>query len=151
MTKLDVFKKLIREEVRQVFREEIKTLLTEMRLQPTPQPSQNNYKKTLKETLTAPVPKKTVRIQDTGDPIRDLLVETATAMTGDEYKTLVNLGSDAAQGFPQMYAQPEVQVVSTVEDMIASTRPVYDINQVEIDTVPDFSGLMQTLKSKGKI
>jgi hypothetical protein len=35
--------------------------------------------------------------------------------------------------------------------MLANTRPSGDINAVRIDTVPDFSGLMQTMKSKGQI
>jgi hypothetical protein len=152
MNKLDAFKKLIREEVRKVFKEEIKALLQELKTPTTTQSIPGGYKKALKETVTAPVQKKFTPPQPTGDPIKDLLAETATAMTGDEYKTLVSLGSNSAQGFPQMFAQQEeVQVVSSVEDMIASTGPVHDINQVEIDTVPDFSGLMNTLKSKGQI
>jgi hypothetical protein len=152
MNKLDAFKKLIREEIRKVFKEEIKALLQELKIPTTTQTVSGGYKKALKETITTPVHKKFTPPHLTGDPIKDLLAETAVSMTGDEYKTLVNLGSNSAQGFPQMFAQQEeVQVVSSVEDMIASTGPVYDINQVEIDTVPDFSGLMNTLKSKGQI
>jgi hypothetical protein len=42
-------------------------------------------------------------------------------------------------------------VVESVDQMLANTRPAGDINAVRIDTVPDFSNLMQTMKEKGQI
>jgi hypothetical protein len=42
-------------------------------------------------------------------------------------------------------------VVESVQEMLAQTRPVSDIHQVNIDAVPDFSEMMSVLKSKGQI
>jgi hypothetical protein len=42
-------------------------------------------------------------------------------------------------------------VVESVDQMLSSTRPAGDINAVKIDVVPDFSGLMKTMKEKGQI
>ena len=60
------------------------------------------------------------------------------------------MSSNMAQGFngPMMN---EVQVVNSVDAMLANTRPAGDINAVKIDMVPDFSALMGKLKQDGKI
>jgi hypothetical protein len=42
------------------------------------------------------------------------------------------------------------KVVDSVDAMIASSKDK-DINQVSIDAVPDFSGLMGKMKEAGKI
>ena len=158
MMKVDAFRRLIREEVQKVLREELKVILAELR---KPEPViKNNYTKTIKETIRKEPPKP--NIQETAlnskDPIQRLLAETAYGMDASEYRTLMNAGSDMAQGFPQMFGapshqafSPEPQVVESVTEMLASTQPVHDINQVQIDVVPDFTGLMQTMKSKGQI
>ena len=44
----------------------------------------------------------------------------------------------------------ETKVVDSVNDMVAGQR-TSDINQVSIDSVPDFSGLMSNLKNNGKL
>ena len=44
----------------------------------------------------------------------------------------------------------EPKVVDSVNDMVAGQR-TSDINQVSIDSVPDFSGVMNSLKDKGKL
>lgn len=156
--KLDAFRKLIREEVRQVLREELKVVLTELR---KPEKVTNNtYTKSIKESIKkAPIPTTPQEIAlNSKDPIQRLLAETAYGMDASEYKTLLNADSEMAQGFPQMFggnqsrfSSPEPQVVSTVNEMLASTPPVSDINQVQIEAVPDFSALMQTMKNKGQI
>ena len=156
--KLDAFKKLIREEIRQVLREELKTFLTELR---KPEKVINTtYAKSIKESIKkAPIPATPQEIAlNSKDPIQRLLAETAYGMDASEYKTLLNAGSDMAQGFPQMFSggqprfsSPEPQVVNTVDEMLASAQPTSDINQVQIDAVPDFSALMQTMKNKGQI
>jgi hypothetical protein len=45
----------------------------------------------------------------------------------------------------------ETKVVSSVDEMMASQPKTSDINQVSIDAVPDFTGLMGKLKEDGKI
>jgi len=156
--KLDAFRKLIREEVRQVLREELKVVLTELR-----KPEKvigSTYTKSIKESVRkVPMPATPQEIAlNSKDPIQRLLAETAYGMDASEYKTLLNADSNIAQGFPQMFggnqprfSSPEPQVVNTVTEMLASAPPVNDINQVQIDAVPDFSALMQTMKSKGQI
>ena len=160
MTKLDLFRKLIREEVRQVVREELKPILSEIRgskgelLQP-----RKTFREDLKESITQrPVKKQTAPLPrvTTSDPIQQLLQETAYGMEQTDYRTLVNADASMAQGFPQMFSAPEPYisepiVVDSVQEMLAQSRPVNDINQVNIDAVPDFSEMMSVLKSKGQI
>jgi hypothetical protein len=43
------------------------------------------------------------------------------------------------------------KVVDSVDAMLAGKQGVTDINQVTIDAVPDFSGLMGKMKEAGKI
>ena len=45
--------------------------------------------------------------------------------------------------------QQEVKVVDSVEQM--SSQKTSDINQVSIDAVPDFSGMMNAFKEKRKL
>jgi hypothetical protein len=152
MSQVELLRKLIREEVRKVVREELKSFLVEARV-PTPKP---NYANTIKESVqrVKPVAKPTY----SNDPIKQLLAETAYGMDTSEYKTMMNANSDMAQGFPQLSMQyqespmiEQSQVVESVSEMLANTRPTNDINQVTIDTVPDYSQLMQTMKAKGQI
>lgn len=154
MSQVDLLRRLIREEVRKVVREELKNFLVEART-PASKPS---YATTIKESVQKAKP--TPRPAYSDDPIKQLLAETAYAMDTSEYKSMINAGSDMAQGFPQMFMQqqqqqetfaPQPQVVESVSEMLANTRPSNDINQVTIDTVPDFSELMQTMKAKGQI
>lgn len=157
MTKLDAFRKLIREEVRAAVREELKGLLTEI-AKPAKQQG-TSYTKQVKEPLQRQSPKLDIRetALRSSDPIQRLLAETAMGMDADEYRTMVNAGAGMAQGFPQMAQEfssmrsPEPRVVDNVSDMLASAHPATDVSQVQIDTVPDFTGLMKTLKDKGAI
>ena len=71
-----------------------------------------------------------------------------TAQAGD-WRSIADMNSSNAMGFGGMMTEPAV--VDSVDAMLANTRPAGDINSVRIDTVPDFSGLMQTMKAKGQI
>lgn len=153
MNKLDAFRKLIREEVKKAVREELKSFLTESttRLAKSKQAivetrTRENFKPELKKPQVY-----------SDDPIKQLLSETAMSMGTEEYRTMMNADSSIAQGFPQMFEQVEEptatrpRVVENVSEMLANARPTSDINQVHIDVVPDFSELMQTMKSKGQL
>ncbi len=154
MSKLDAFRKLIREEVKRGVREELKNFLMESQNQAIkpkkPVIQETRIKENYKPKFQAP-PKYS------DDPIQQLLSETAMGMGTDEYRTMMSADSGMAQGFPQMFMQGEEsltsqpQVVENVTEMLASARPTNDINQVNIDVVPDFSELMQTMKAKGQI
>ncbi len=155
MNKLDAFKKLIREEVKKAVREELKNFLIESETKVI-KPKQTVIESKTRESFKPKFNKPQIY---SDDPIKQLLSETAFNMDASEYKTMMSADSSMAQGFPQMLMQeresfspaPQSQVVESVSEMLASTRPANDINQVEIDTVPDFSNLMQTLKAKGQI
>lgn len=149
MSKLEVLRKLIREEVRAAIKEEIVPILKENTISPKNTPTKS-YSNSLKEELTK---SKKVKVNSTGDPLMDLLNETKMGMTGDDYRTVFNGDSSMAQGFPSMMTNPasQTQVVESVDQMLNSSRPSTDVTQVQIDAVPDFSALMKTMQSKGQI
>jgi hypothetical protein len=157
--KLDALRKLIREEMRTVIQEELKGILTEavviasapeQKTKFTSQPhvkTESTYKPRFSEILAekkAPA--------STGNPIFDLLNETAES---GEWRS-INGGYTAqdavgfAGGMPGM-GGINTPVVATVDQMISNQGPVRDINDVRIDAVPDFTGLMGKLKENGKL
>ena len=156
---LEALRKLIREEMRTVIREELKGILTEaVVIASTPETktqaqthphvkTESTYKPKFSEILAekkAPV--------STGNPMFDLLNETANE---GEWRS-INGGynaSDAvgwAGGMPGM-GGVNTPVVSSVDQMISQHAPAHDINDVRIDAVPDFTGLMGKLKENGKL
>ena len=157
---LEALRKLIREEMRTVIQEELKSILTEaVVIASTPETksqvqnfnthvkTESTYKPKFSEILAekkAPV--------STGNPMFDLLNETANE---GEWRS-INGGynaSDAvgwAGGMPGM-GGANTPVVSSVDQMISKHAPVHDINDVRIDAVPDFTGLMGKLKENGKL
>lgn len=149
MSKLEVLRKLIREEVRAAIKEELTPILKEIK-SPTSTPITKSFTNSLKEEVTR---SKKIQSISTGDPIMDLLNETKQTMTGDEYKSIINADASMAQGFPAMMSNPTgaTQVVESVDQMLANTRPTSDVTQVQIDSVPDFSALMGKMKSNGQI
>jgi hypothetical protein len=149
MSKLEVLRKLIREEVRAAIKEEIVPILKENVISPKNAPTKS-YSNSLKEELTK---SKKIKVNSTGDPLMDLLNETKMGMTGDDYRTVFNGDSAMAQGFPSMMNNPvsQTQVVESVGQMLNSSRPSTDVTQVQIDAVPDFSALMKNMQSKGQI
>ena len=157
---LEALRKLIREEMRTVIQEELKSILTEaVVIASTPETksqvqnfkphvkTESTYKPKFSEILAekkAPV--------STGNPMFDLLNETANA---GEWRS-INGGYNAqdavgwAGGMPGMGGM-NTPVVSSVDQMISKHAPVHDINDVRIDAVPDFTGLMGKLKENGKL
>ena len=149
MSKLEAFRKLIREEVRTVIMEEVVPLLKEVKHIPTKQVN-NSFANSLKESTIKNVTKVN---KSTGDPLMDLLNETKMSMTSDDYRTIVNADSSMAEGFGQYYMSTNTSsnVVESVDQMLAQSRPAGDVSQVRIDAVPDFSALMKTMKKQGQI
>ena len=157
---LEALRKLIREEMRTVIQEELKGILTEaVVIASTPETksqvqnfnphvkTESTYKPKFSEILAekkAPV--------STGNPMFDLLNETANA---GEWRS-INGGYNAqdavgwAGGMPGM-GGINTPVVSSVDQMISQHAPAHDINDVRIDAVPDFTGLMGKLKENGKL
>lgn len=156
---LETLRKLIREEMRTVLQEELKSILTEaVIIASTPEiksqaqthphvKTESTYKPKFSEIFSE---KKTP--VSTGNPLFDLLNETANE---GEWRS-INGGYNAqdavgfAGGLPGMQGI-NTPVVSSVDQMISKHAPVRDINDVRIDTVPDFTGLMSKLKENGKL
>lgn len=155
--KLEAFRKIIREEVRGVIKEELslimQTPVTETKVVQKPVVEQKQTKPSLSElTETAqPVapPQPTTPLFDSNNPLAQILNETAAA---GEWRNL-NGGYTAqdAVGFQGGMPGGATKVVDSVDAMMASSQGATDVNQVSIDAVPDFSGLMGKMKESGNI
>ena len=161
--KLDAFRKVIREEVKKAIQEEMRDILLEaVKSASKPNLTENKsttqpYSKTestYKPSLSEIIAEEKKPIPSTGNPMLDILNETAQA---GEWRTLNGGEFNASQavgwngGAPGMMGGSNTPVVATVDEMIKSQGPIRDINDVSIDVVPDFSKLMGALKEKGSI
>lgn len=157
---LKKFRQIIREEVKKAIQEEMRDVLLEavksksqLNSSITTQPN-SKVESTYKPSLSQVMMEEKKSISSTGNPILDLLNETAQA---GEWRTLNGGEFNASQavgwagGAPHMMGGSNTPVVASVDEMIKSQGPVRDINDVSIDAVPDFSNLMGALKEKGKI
>jgi hypothetical protein len=157
---LEALRKLIREEMRTVIQEELKSILTEavvIASTPETKPQVQNFnphvktESTYKPKFSEILAEKKAPVS-TGNPVFDLLNETANE---GEWRS-INGGYTAqdavgfAGGLPGMGGM-NTPVVSSVDQMISKHTPVRDINDVRIDAVPDFTGLMGKLKENGKL
>lgn len=152
--KLDAFRKVIREEVRSVIKEELSlimsTPITETKTVKKPVVEQKINKPSFSEIVNEEVvQQKQPTFEPTGNPMLDILNETAAA---GEWRSLNGgYNSSHAAGFAGGMPGGQTRVVNSVDEMLANKQPVSDINQVVIDAVPDFSGVMGKLKESGKI
>lgn len=152
--KLDAFRKIIREEVRGVIKEELSlimsTPITETKIVKKPVVEQKVNKPSFSEIVNEEVvQQKQPTFEPTGNPMLDILNETAAS---GEWRSLNGgYNSSHAAGFAGGMPGGNVKVVNSVDEMLANKQPVSDINQVVIDAVPDFSGVMGKLKESGKI
>ena len=152
--KLDAFRKIIREEVRGVIKEELSlimsTPITETKIVKKPVVEQKVTKPSFSEIVNEEVvQQKQPTFEPTGNPMLDILNETAAA---GEWRSLNGgYNSSHAAGFAGGMPGGQTRVVNSVDEMLANKQPVNDINQVVIDAVPDFSGVMGKLKESGKI
>lgn len=147
-TFVKLLRKVIREEVQAVVREELGILLEA----PDPKPvvaetKQTTVKNSMVESIKPAKPTQPAKPTSftNNNILNQMLNETAQA---GEWRSIANMGSNDAMGFG---AVAEPAVVSSVDQMLASTRPAGDINSVKIDVVPDFTNLMAKMKQDGKI
>lgn len=158
--KLDALRQLIREEMRTVIKEELKDILTEavvIASSPEKKPQgATQLNQPFKEVKSTAKPSFSQVMAErkspasTGNPLLDILNETANA---GEWRSL-NGGEFNAQdavGWAGGMPGGATQVVATVDEMISKQGPVSDINEVRIDAVPDFTGLMSKMKENGSI
>lgn len=154
MAKLDLFRKLIREEVRAVFQEELASILKEAII---------SNKQTITETAapkkaaipgtlnTQPVRKMAAPILSPNNPLNSLLAETANAMSGDDMETFSFDSSDAMGFGGAGMLREAAPVVESVDQMLATARPSSNMDAIQINAVPDFTALMNKMQQNGQI
>tara|TARA_R110002051_G_scaffold27652_1_gene66289 strand:+ start:307 stop:786 length:480 start_codon:yes stop_codon:yes gene_type:complete len=158
--KIEAFKKIIREEVRVVIKEELSLIMStpiaETKIVKKPVLEQNeiknpvvdNIKKGISSKIKSTPQPPAKPLFESNDPLAQILNETA-AQGGWKNLNGGTFNASDAVGFAGGMPQQEVQVVDSVEKM--SSTKTSDINQVSIDAVPDFSGMMNTFKKEGKL
>ena len=159
--KLEAFRKIIREEVRGVIKEELslimQTPITETKTVQKPVVEQKTQTNSLSE-LMEETPKTEIPKHETTAFSKPLFegagaianVLNQTHQEGGWRNLNGGMSSQDAVGFQGGMPGTPTKVVDSVDAMI-SNQKTSDINQVSIDAVPDFSGLMGTLKNQGKI
>jgi hypothetical protein len=146
-TFVKLLRKVVREEVQAVVREELGLLLEA----PAPKPVVAESKKpAIKNSMVESIrpakptqPSKSMSFSS-NNVLNDILNETANA---GEWRSVADMKSNDVMGF----GGNESMVVESVDQMLASTRPAGDINAVRIDVVPDFTALMSKMKQEGQI
>jgi hypothetical protein len=150
-TKIEVLRKLIREEVKNAIREEMPGILKELRLIDSPN------KQVIKETKSTRIPgtlntKPFIPAQRANfigtDPMSQLLNETAMTMGKEDTYAFT---SDDVMADPTNFFQPQEVRVGDVNGMLSSARGSSAAELVQINEVPDFTGLMKSMMSKGII
>ena len=145
MANLDALRKIIREEVRAVFQQELAGILKEAIIS-------NKGQQTITEsarprtsvqtpaTLNRQAPRPIAPMLKPGNPLNSLLAETAQSMTMDEFGDLNGQG-----------VERDVPIVESVGDMFANSRGSSSLEAIQINAVPDFSGVMAKMKANGEI
>jgi hypothetical protein len=155
---LDALKKVIREEMRTVIQEELREILVDaVKIASTPEVNKGSTQKSSYIQPTTDYKSQFVEShnqslnsQSTGNPLLDLLNETAES---GEWRSLNGDGYNAADAVGWAGGMPggHTQVVETVDEMLSKNKHAQDISQVNIDSVPDFSKLMNKMKENGSI
>jgi len=147
MAQIDALRKLIREELRAVLKEELPKLLKEGQA-----PVVKDAKKALQEQVKAKIPG-TLNTQASRPQIKFASNNPMAAFLNDTAKSMLNedFSMTSADVHPAMAFQPNQVSVGSVEGMLGTARPSSNINAVQINEVPDFTGLMSKLKERGEI
>jgi len=148
-TFIKLLRKVIREEVQQVVREELGLLLETPEPKKTVVESKTTTKNSMVESIKPKQPLKPTNFTN-NNILNEILNETAHT---SDWQSVANMNSSMAQGFGPIgnYSTNEPTIVNSVDQMLSSARPAGDVTHVQIDAVPDFSGLMKTMKEKGQI
>jgi hypothetical protein len=146
MGQVDALRKLIREELRAVLKEELPKILKEVKSPVILDPKkslQEQVKSKIPGTLNTSVPKP-VKFGG-NNPMAAFLNDTAQSMLNEDF----NMTTDNVH--PGLAFQPKEVKIGSVEGMLGTARPSSNIDAVQINEVPDFSGLMSKLKARGEI
>ena len=145
MADLNAFRKLIREEVKAVFQEELAGILKEAIMankgqQTITESARPKTSSQTPATLNRQVPRPIAPILKPGNPLNSLLAETAQSMTMDEFGDLNGQG-----------VERDIPIVESVGDMFANARGSSNLEAIQINAVPDFTGVMAKMKANGEI
>jgi len=146
MANLDALRKLIREEVRAVFQEELSGILKEAIMQKGNASAIVESSKPIKSKIPGTLNSQPVRQFippnfGANNPLNNILQETAISMTTND---LASFGNGQA---PMV----EPVVVDSVDGMFATAKKSSNMDAIEINAVPDFTGLMAKMKANGEI
>lgn len=147
MAKIDLLRKLIREEVVAALRQELPNIIKESKVSPIV-----DSKKALHEQVKSKIPgtlntassRKPIVFAG-NNPMAALLNDTAKSMITEDFSTSTD------RMHPSMVFQPKEDKVGSVEGMLGSARRSSNVDAVQINEVPDFSALMNRMKEKGQI
>jgi hypothetical protein len=133
MANSDALRKLIREEVRTVFQQELAGILKEAIMankgqQTIVESTRPIVKSAVPATMNRSVPRPIAPVLSPGNPLNSLLAETAQSMTMDEFGDLNGQG-----------VEKDVPVVESVGEMFASAKGRSSVEAIQINAVPDFS------------
>ena len=136
MANLDALRKLIREEVKAVFQEELAGILKEAIMVNKNQSvitesSRPKASPIAPATMNRSIPKPIAPVLSPGNPLNSLLAETAQSMTMDEFGDLNGEG-----------VERDIPVVESVGDMFASAKGRSSVEAIQINAVPDFTHMM---------
>jgi hypothetical protein len=136
MANLDAFRRLIREEVKAVFQEELAGILKEAIIanrgqQTIVESTRPIAKPAVPATMNRSIPKPIAPVLSPGNPLNSLLAETAQSMTMDEFGDLNGEGIER-----------DVPIVESVGDMFANSRGSSNLEAIQINAVPDFTHMM---------
>jgi hypothetical protein len=136
MANLDAFRKLIREEVKAVFQEELAGILKEAIIanrgqQTIVESTRPTAKPAVPTTMNRSVPRPIAPVLSPGNPLNSLLAETAQSMTMDEFGDLNGEG-----------VEKDIPLVESVGEMFASAKGRSSVEAIQINAVPDFSHMM---------
>jgi hypothetical protein len=145
MATLDLLRKIIREEVKAVFQEELAGILKEAitvnRNPVMKESTQPSRPQQLPGTLNRTAPRVVAPNLGVNNPLNSILAETAQSMTDNDLESLGGSGD----------TQRDVPIVESVNGMFAAARPSSNLDAIEINAVPDFTGLMAKMKANGEI
>ena len=157
-TFVKLLRKIVREEVQQVVREELKLLMetpiTEKSIVESKKPAiKNSLIESIKSTKPTSIPAVKPTSFTNNNVLNDILNETANS---GEWRSVIEGTSQMAPNFGMVggvgnTGGSSIKVVESVDQMLASARSSSDVAHVQIDSVPDFSALMSTMKEKGQI
>lgn len=140
MAQLDALRKIIREEVRAVFQEELAGILKEAIITNRDSKSiveaQAPKKSFIPNTLNIkPAAQKLVPpVLGPGNPLNSILAETAMSMNPEDFSNLNGAGPIT-----------DAPIVESVDQMFASARKSSNLEAIEINAVPDFSHMMSKM------